>query len=133
MLGAAGCALGPKPCEYFIARDRFNPAAFQVVITPVERFPRESEIFQKIRHHVFHELVTPTAGVAAASVRSGSAALTIACRNSGQPECLPAAHELHNLDFRPGGHRRFAPTRLFHNAPVQFHRHAGRVDLQLFE
>jgi hypothetical protein len=63
MLGAAGRALRPEPREYFIARDGFNTAAFQIVVAPIEGLPREGEVFKEICHHVFHELVTPASRV----------------------------------------------------------------------
>src|SRR5271168_4312369 len=63
MLGSAGRALGPEPREYFLAGDRFNPAAFQIVVAPIERFPREAEFLKKLAHHVFHEFVTPASTI----------------------------------------------------------------------
>jgi hypothetical protein len=63
VLGAAGRALGPEPREYFIAGDEFNPAAFQIVVAPIKRFPRKGDFVKEIGHDVLHQLVTPASGV----------------------------------------------------------------------
>jgi len=63
MPGAASRALRPEPREYFIAGDGFDPAAFQIVIAPIERLPRGGEFVKEIGHDVFHEFVTPASGL----------------------------------------------------------------------
>ncbi len=49
------------------------------------------------------------------------------------PNISPAAHKLHNLNFGAGCHHSLRPARLFHNPPVQFDGHTGRVNLQLLQ
>jgi hypothetical protein len=49
-----------------------------------------------------------------------------------QPQ-LAAADELHDFEMRAAGNRRGAPVRWFHDAAVEFHGHAGRIEFQRFE
>src|SRR5258708_36477916 len=56
--GAAGRALGPQPREYLLARDQCHLTAFQIVVAPIQRLPRECKFVKKIDHHVLHQLVT---------------------------------------------------------------------------
>ena len=63
MLGAVGRALGPKPREYLIAGNGFNPAAFQIFIAPVERLLREGQLIEKFSDNVLDKLVTPASGL----------------------------------------------------------------------
>jgi len=63
MLSTASHALGSKPREHFSAWSWLNPAALQIVVTAIERLPRQSKFFKEIRHDVFHELVTSASGV----------------------------------------------------------------------
>jgi hypothetical protein len=63
MPSAASRAPGPEPREYFIAGDGSNPAAFQIVVAPIERLPRDGEFVKEIGHDVFHEFVAPASGV----------------------------------------------------------------------
>lgn len=61
--GAAGRALGPEPREHFIAGDEFNPAAFQIVVAPIKRFPRKGDFVEEISHDILHQLITPASSV----------------------------------------------------------------------
>ena len=60
-----GRAPGPKPRDHFITGDGLHPAAFQVVIAPVKRFPRTCKIAQVFLDDILYK----RARVAASSLR----------------------------------------------------------------
>jgi hypothetical protein len=64
MRSSTGRTLGPKPSEYFIARNGLNSAAFKIVVAPVKRFPRSGDIVEEIGNHIFHQFVARTAAFA---------------------------------------------------------------------
>jgi hypothetical protein len=60
-----GRALGPKPRDNFITGNRLHPAAFEIVIAPVERFPRLHKVAEVFLDDILHKLV----GGAASALR----------------------------------------------------------------
>ena len=63
MPGAARRTLRPEPREYFRTRDRFNPAALQIVVSPIERFPCIGELLKKLAYDILHPLVASASGI----------------------------------------------------------------------
>ena len=61
--GAAGGALRPESREDFIAGDEFDPAAFQIVVAAIQRFPRKGDFVEEIGYDVLHQFVTPASGI----------------------------------------------------------------------
>jgi hypothetical protein len=64
MCGAPGGASCAESREYFIAGDRFDLPAFQIVDPPVQRLPRKCEFIEKGTHHVPDQFVTSASGIA---------------------------------------------------------------------
>jgi hypothetical protein len=56
--------LGPEPRKHFVAGNGLKPAAFQIVKTAVERFPRDGEVMEEIGHHFLNHLIARAAGLA---------------------------------------------------------------------